>query len=120
MGGGANLRRRASRTCLRIMILNEQDSGSIINMKVGNVVTVRLKENPTTGYRWTVETASGLEQIGDNFEVEAGGAIGAGGIRVFQFRSTRVGSYELLMKNWREWENESSALARFVVKIIVK
>ena len=102
------------------MILNEQDSGRTIDMKVGNVVTVRLKENPTTGYRWTVETASGLEQIDDHFEVEAGGAIGAGGIRVFQFRSTRVGSYELLMKNWREWENESSVLARFIVKIIVK
>ena len=120
MGGGANKHRRASRTCLRNMILNEQYSGRTIDMKVGNVVTVRLKENPTTGYRWKVETASGLEQIGDHFEVEAGGAIGAAGVRVFQFRSTRVGSYELLMKNWREWENESSVLARFIVKIIVK
>lgn len=118
MGGGANLRRCASRPCLQIMILNEQDSGRTIDIKVGNVFTVRLKENPTTGYRWTVETASGLEQIGDHFE--AGVAIGAAGVRVFQFRSTRVGSYELLMKNWREWENESSVLARFVVKIIVK
>lgn len=100
------------------MILNEQDSGRTIEMKVGNVVTVRLKENPTTGYRWTVETASGLEQISDQFE--AGVAIGAAGVRVFQFRSTRVGSYELLMKNWREWEGESSVLDHLVVKIIMK
>lgn len=100
------------------MILSKQDSGRIIDMKVGEVVIVRLNENPTTGYRWTVENARGFEQIRDHFE--EGRAIGAAGLRVFQFRITRVGSYELRMKNWREWEGERSVLARFIVKILVK
>lgn len=100
------------------MTLNEQDSGRTVDMERGKVVIVRLKENPTTGYRWTVETASGLEQTGDHFE--AGGAIGAAGTREFQFRPTKVGSYELRIKNRREWEGEGSVIARFAAKIIAK
>lgn len=82
------------------------------------VLTVQLKENPTTGYRWIVEETSGIEQIGNNFMSDNG--IGASGLRVFQFRTTHVGSYELRMKNWREWEGEASVIQRFQVKIIVK
>lgn len=100
------------------MTLREQDSGRTVDMKLGGVVTVHLQENPTTGYRWTVETGSGLEQIGDYFK--AGEAIGAAGVREFQFRLTKVGSYELHIKNRREWEGEGSVIARFVANIIVK
>jgi inhibitor of cysteine peptidase len=102
----------------RSMTLNEQDSGRTVDIELGKVVTVRLKENPTTGYRWTVETDSGLEQIGDHFK--AGGAIGAAGVREFQFRPMKVGSYELRMKNWREWEGEGSVIDRFNVQFMVK
>jgi predicted secreted protein len=100
------------------MTLNEQDAGRIVNMAVGDVVTVRLQENPTTGYRWTVETVSGLDQVGDRIETD--GAIGAAGVRSFQFRTTRAGSYELRFKLGREWEGEDSALSRFIVKINVQ
>ena len=100
------------------MILTDQDSGLTISINLGEIITVRLNENPTTGYSWMVETYSGLEKIGDNFE--AGGAIGAGGVHVFQFRTTCSCSCELHIKNWREWEGESSVLARFFVNIIVK
>ena len=103
------------------MILTDQDSGLTIHIKLGEVVTVRLNENPTTGYSWMVETYGGLEKIDDYLEaVETGGAIGAGGVHVFQFRTTCSCSCELHIKNWREWEGESSVLARFFVNIIVK
>lgn len=100
------------------MILNENDSGRTVKMEVGEVIIVRLKENPTTGYRWMVEAANGLEQIGDHFI--AGGAVGAAGVREFQFRPTKVGPYELRIRNWREWEGESSVSDHFDVKVIVK
>ena len=99
------------------MLLSEQDSGRSVNVNLGSLFSVRLKENPTTGYRWTVESASGLEQVGDHFE--GGGAIGAAGIRQLQFRAIRAGSSELRMKNWQEWEGEASVISRFVVEVIV-
>jgi len=101
------------------MILSEQDSGRTIEMKVDEVITVRLKENPTTGYRWTGDSATGFQQIRDTFE-QGGHAIGAAGFHVFEFRITRAGSFELRMKNLREWEGESSVLARFIVNIIAR
>src|SRR5262245_21975440 len=71
--------RGGERTAVEVgsMVLSEQDFGRTVNVRMGEVVTVRLQENPTTGYRWAVETASGLEQTGDHFE--AGGAVGAAG-----------------------------------------
>lgn len=100
------------------MILSEQDSGHTIDIEVNKIVTIRLKENPTTAYLWTVERDRGLEYYGERFE--PGGAIGGGGIRVFQFRTTQIGSYELRMKNWREWEGEGSIINRFYIRFIVK
>ena len=99
-------------------MLSEQDAGRTVEMHVGNVVTIRLQENPTTGYRWAVETADGLEQISDRFD--AGGALGAAGTRWFEFRPPQPGSYELRLKHWRAWEGEGSVRNRFRVNIDVQ
>jgi predicted secreted protein len=100
------------------MLLNEDASGRTVEVGVGEIIVVRLNENPTTGYRWTVTSAKGLDQIGGHFK--ASGAIGAAGVREFQFRLAKVGSYELRIKNWREWEGESSIINLFDVKVLVK
>ena len=100
------------------MMLSEQDAGRTVEMHVGNVVTIRLQENPTTGYRWAVETAGGLERVSDRFDPDS--AIGAAGIRSFEFRPPHAGSYELRLKHWRAWEGEGSVRNRFRVNINVQ
>src|SRR4051812_4443896 len=99
-------------------ILSDQDSGRTVEVALGNVVIVRLKENATTGYRWTIENSGGLEEAGS--KLETGGAIGVGGLREFQFRAVRTGVHELRLKNWREWEGDGSTTARFNAQIVVK
>ena len=101
------------------MILNDQDKGRTLEVEAQSPVTVRLNENPTTGYRWKVETAEGLETVGDSFE-KVGDAIGAAGVRVFQFRASGTGSHKLSIRNWRDWEGESSIIDRFYATILVK
>jgi predicted secreted protein len=100
------------------MRLGEQDSSRTVEVGAGSVITVALAENPTTGYRWTVETAGGLERIGDRSE--GGGGFGAASMRVFEFRASQAGSHTLRLKNWREWEGESSVIKRFEAQILVK
>ncbi|MGE1059969.1 protease inhibitor I42 family protein [Bacillus sp. GMa5/1] len=100
------------------MILNEHDSGRLIEMNVNEILVVYLQENPTTGYLWKVEETYGIEQVSDHFE--PGGAIGAAGLRVFKFQINGIGLYELHIKNWREWEGDVSIINRFKVKIVVK
>jgi predicted secreted protein len=101
------------------MMLGEQDRGRSVEVPGGGVITVRLKENPTTGYLWSVEATNGLELVGGRFE-GGGPAIGAAGVRVFQFRAPRAGSHKLRLKNWREWEGDTSIIDRFDANIIVK
>jgi len=101
------------------MILNNQDRGRTVEVEAQSLVIVRLDENPTTGYRWNVETSGGLEMVGDSFE-RIGDAIGAGGVRVFQFRASDTGSHELGIRKWRDWEGESSIIDRFYATILVK
>ena len=99
------------------MIFNEQDSGRTVKVKSGEVITIRLVENPTTGYRWAVEAGSGLEQVED--QNEPGGRIGAAGVRVLQFHAKSIGTHELRLKNWREWEGAPSVIGRFNAWIVV-
>ncbi len=102
-----------------MIILSEKDEGRTVEVSAGSIITVRLIENPTTGYRWKVESSGTMELVGDSFE-GTGGAIGAAGARVFRFRAVRPGSNTLRIKNWREWEGESSIIGRFNATVLVK
>jgi inhibitor of cysteine peptidase len=99
------------------MNLDGQDSGRTVKVKRGAMITIRLVENPTTGYRWALEAGSGLEQVDD--QNEPGGRVGEAGVRVLQFHTKSIGTHELRLKNWREREGESSVIARFNAWIVV-
>lgn len=101
------------------MTLSEEENGRRIELKAGEVVTVRLKENATTGHRWAVESAGGLDLVDDHYE-RGGGATGSAGVRVLLFRSSSAGAHDLRLKNRREWEGDSSIIERFKVTVVVK
>jgi len=101
------------------VILSDLDHGKTVEVNLGGHVVLRLRENPTTGHQWRIESANGLKLANDHFDA-AGSAIGAAGVREFNFYTTKVGSYELRLKNRREWEGEGSVIGYFSVMIIVK
>jgi inhibitor of cysteine peptidase len=100
------------------VVLSEGDRGRTIAVDKGSTVTVRLRENPTTGYRWAVESMEGLDLLRDR--AEPGTGVGAAGARVLEFRATRAGSNRLRLKHWRDWEGESSVTDRYELSINVK
>jgi predicted secreted protein len=100
------------------MILREQDSGRSVQVKQGETFSLRLAENPTTGYRWSVVSSGRLELVSD--QNEAGVGIGAGGVRVIRWVARKVGSYDLILKHWREWEGEGSVIGRFQASVVVE
>lgn len=101
------------------MVLTEQNSGCTVNIKIGEIFIIQLKENPTTGYRWMVETIYGVKQIEDQF-ILLENTVGGAGIRILQFCVLNIGTYELHIKKWQEWSGEVSVIQRFQIKIIVK
>jgi len=41
-------------------------------------------------------------------------------VRVIQWVGRRIGTYELLLKHWREWEGEASVIGRFQASVVVE
>ncbi|PJN50711.1 protease inhibitor I42 family protein [Bacillus mycoides] len=100
------------------MILSEKDTCKIFYMNLYEIFTLNLKENPTTGYRWFIEFSEGLKMIEDNFKI--GNKIGEMGLRIFKFQVMDEGLCKLKLKNWRDWEGDSSIIDKFQIQIIVK
>ncbi|OPY31920.1 MAG: Chagasin family peptidase inhibitor I42 [Methanomassiliicoccales archaeon PtaU1.Bin124] len=103
------------------MIYTEMDDHRTINIRVGDGFTVRLVENPSTGYRWFIERKGWLEIVKDEYveDQHAPDEMGVGGHRIFDFKGTRAGINVLKMKKWRDWEGNSSIIATFQLTVQV-
>ena len=88
-------------------------------MRLGDVLEVRLPENPTTGYRWDFVTSNELTVVGDEFSGELDGGIGAGGQRVVRFQAMKPGTAKVEAANRRSWETEGEAIDSFRVDVEV-
>ncbi len=69
----------------------------------GDVLVVRLPENATTGYVWQVQVAEGLTVVGDQAG-PGGAAPGGGGHRVVRVGGDRAGTWPLVLRLARPWE----------------
>ncbi|HEY9628009.1 MAG TPA: protease inhibitor I42 family protein [Coleofasciculaceae cyanobacterium] len=97
------------------------DSGKSLEVSSGDTLSLQLPENPTTGYRWAVQSPENqnLELQSSEFSPPSSG-IGGSGQRVFTFRAKSSGTANLQLKEWREWEGDRSILNRFELTVRVK
>ena len=107
------------------IILTGADSGQSIAARVGDEIVLQLPENPTTGYRWEVGVADGLDLVADGYvaaepDVAATEpAFGRGSLRELRFRAREPGVARLELKHWQAWEGEDSVDGRFAADIVV-
>lgn len=102
-------------------LITQSDHDKSIKIQKGDSVTIQLPENPTTGYRWSLDwhDPSALEPTqGPSFE-SAGPAVGAGGSRTFTFVARNPGESDLALNLRRPWDDKDSAQKSFRVKIHV-
>ena len=97
--------------------LTRADSGTIIEVRTGDTIIVRLDENPATGYRWAVEKHQeeviALEST--TYAAAPGAAMGGNGQRIMTFKVHKAGHVLLQLKRWRAWEGDTSIVERFTV-----
>lgn len=109
---------------MRTVTLTEGDHGRTVSVRCDDVLEVRLQENPTTGFRWTVERidGDGVTLLGEDFSSPPArvGVAGRAGIRIFRFVAGTPGNARVKLKRWREWEGEDSVAARFEVTVSVR
>jgi len=75
-----------------------------LSARVGEEVRLELDENPTTGFRWLVESECPEVEVASDFDAPSTSALGAGGRRTFKFRVRRPGRYEVTLNHRQPWE----------------
>jgi inhibitor of cysteine peptidase len=100
-------------------LITQTDHGKTVSVRKGDTVTLQLPENPTTGYRWSLDQhdPSALEPMQKPSFEPGGPALGAGGGRTFTFLAKTSGESDLALNLRRPWEDRSSAQNAFRVKV---
>ena len=82
----------------------------------GDVLTIELAENRTTGYEWTIAALdeAALDPLDDEFAPPSSQAPGAGGTRTLRFTVRAAGTVELALR--RPWTPEE-VRDRLVVRV---
>jgi inhibitor of cysteine peptidase len=103
-----------------ILILDSQQ-GQIFTVQTGDVITIRLAENPTTGYRWEISKVDDqlVEFQSSDYVKTSGATVGGGGERTFNFRAKSKGNGQILLRLRRAWEAENQAIKEFTANIQV-
>jgi predicted secreted protein len=100
------------------LVIGAEDAGRCVRMTAGGRLTIRLPENPSTGYMWTVSGDTPLPLIDHPFH-GGNAAAGAAGERllVFDVSVETTGRLTLLRK--RPWLGDESADATYEVDLVV-
>jgi inhibitor of cysteine peptidase len=87
---------------------------------VGQQIEVSLTENPTTGFRWELESNGNpvLDLVNDAFDSAPGG-VGKAGVRTWRFNAVREGTGSIVLMYRRSFErsNPPAEVFRFTVHV---
>ena len=103
---------------MKHLLITNKDDTKTVEVQKGDVLVVQLPENPTTGYRWSLDQhdPSHLAMQNATFS-SAGAGIGAGGARSFTFVAGGAGETDLALSLRRPWERGSAARQSFRAKV---
>jgi inhibitor of cysteine peptidase len=85
-------------------------------------ITLKLKENPTTGYRWNLTVTPGLVITNDTFipSDTTGKLVGSGGTRIWEMGAAGTGTQTIHAVYMRSWEPVTGNETAFSMTVIVQ
>lgn len=100
-----------------LVIDHSQNNGSV-TVPAGDSFQVELFENPTTGYRWHLQSVGDptLRIVDDLFAASHGG-YGGGGMRRWTFVADRPAVAALCFELKRSWEPQASEIFRISIEV---
>ena len=104
------------------VVITEKDHKKIVRVKKGSTIQLRLPQNESTGYTWKFTQSTGGECVTflgqqnyvPNGEVQV---VGQPGLIAFTFKANQVGTLDMMLANFREWEGQENAVDHFEVKV---
>jgi len=100
---------------------SQLDNGTTVHIHSRDVITVRLPENPATGYRWIITTGPGLLTLDDTYIYPdpAARMTGEGGVRFLTLEPETTGTEHISAVYMREWEDDSGDNPVFSMTFVV-
>lgn len=88
------------------LVVTEEQNKATVYVNQSNVITVKLPENPTTGYQWNLTTTGGLYVMRDTYIASdtTGKMVGSGGIHVWDISAIAKGEQKIAAVYKRSWE----------------
>lgn len=101
--------------------LTAADNGKTVELRVGDVLALRLRENAATGYRWSMDNLDDkLVTLSEERFVPESQAVGSGGDVQWTLKANAPGLTQVRLKRWRQWEGEASIQERFAVNLRIR
>jgi inhibitor of cysteine peptidase len=102
-------------------MLTLNDTGKSQSAKFGELIIIKLPENPTTGYNWEIrEFDKKIIELADaKYESAEGSQIGGGGMKTFKFKPKSIGSTTVKLILKRISEPDNSAIQHFEANVKV-
>lgn len=93
-------------------------NGSELSLSDGDTFEVRVPENASTGYQWTVVAVpENVELVGDDMVASAPLLPGAQGLHCFRFAARGAPSGRVVLELRRSWERLNEPEDRFEVRV---
>jgi inhibitor of cysteine peptidase len=88
------------------LVVTEEQDGAMVSVGQGNVITLKLAENPATGYQWNLVVTPGLNITSDTYLPSdmSGTKAGSGGTRSWEIRADGTGTQMIRAIYLRPWE----------------
>jgi inhibitor of cysteine peptidase len=103
------------------VVLTELDAGKTIEARVGDRIELRLRENASTGHRWSFDDLDEtVLQASEGAFTASTEAIGSGGDVRWILQARAPGTAQVKLKLWRRWEGEGSVQKRFAVTLKIR
>jgi inhibitor of cysteine peptidase len=103
-------------------VIKDADKGATVHLKVGSVVQLRLKSNPSTGYMWSVDPQSTplMKLVSQSRTAPTKPGVGRPVFQIFKFQAVRAGDGVLLLHYVRSWEKPAPDEQRFDLHVLVE
>jgi inhibitor of cysteine peptidase len=105
--------------------VDASDSGSQIDLAVGETLTVNLESNPTTGFQWLLRSIGHegvLGEAGHEYVMDTTmdpPPPGTAGVEIWTFTALAEGETTISMEYSRPWDGGEKAVQTFELTVVV-
>jgi inhibitor of cysteine peptidase len=103
-------------------VYTESNNGQTVSVAKESMVTINLKENPTTGYSWQVTVSDGLTIVSDEYipDKVPAGMVGSGGTHVWKVQPQDAGTFTFHGIYMQPWMNVTGSESTYTLNIVAK